>query len=47
MKHVYIIFKMNKKSVLNNAHKINHIQFYHLDNTVLLIVIKHNLIYLL
>ena len=47
MKHVCIIFKTNKKYVLNNVYKINHIQFYHLDNIVLLIVIKQQLIYLL
>ena len=47
MKHVYIIFKMNKRFVLANVHKINHILFYHLDNIVFLVVIKHKLIYLL
>ena len=44
MKHVYIIFKMNKRFVLNNVHKISNIQFYHLDNIVFLIVYKQLII---
>ena len=47
IKHAYIIFKMNKRFVLNNVHKINYIQFYHLDNIVFLIVYKQMIICLL